>query len=804
MIRRTILLPQFKRAATIAATNIDQRICHASYLHQVQCGTRAQLACLFCFYHEQQIMEWPSGLNKRIERMPRRRVGTTVGLAVLVVILFATTLPYWVVLLLGVALGALVCFAVTTPALQTDHALRESEHKFRNFVEQSLVGLYVVQDGKIAYANSKTAELLGFDSPREMVGIPVSSLTHPDDLTVLQENHRRRLAGEVTSIRYTYRAIRRDGRIIWADVHGGLCEYEGRPAVMGIALDVSQQVAFERQSRLANRVFDSASEGIVITDADCRIEAVNPAFTRITGYEPAEANGKLSRMMTGQGAEMNQDMLAHLARDGHWQGEMRDRRKNGEWYPAWLSISIVRDADKLITNYVGVFTDHTSRKEADTRLQFLASHDSLTAMLNRNAFMARCATEIQQARVDDRQLALLFIDLDRFKTVNDTLGHIAGDRLLVAAAERLRRQLKADDVAARLGGDEFTVLLEDPTSSGAAGKLAERLIAAIAQPFVIDGHEMFVTASIGVACYPADGKDAATLLKNADVAMYRAKERGKNTFQFFTSDMNAQSFERLLLENSLRHALDRNEFELHYQPQFYTDSGRIAGVEALIRWRHPELGLILPGTFITLAEQNGLIVPIGAWAMQEACRQGKAWLDAGYRFGHVAVNLSARQFSSGDLLDTIRAALDNSDLPAAMLELEITESAIMYDPPEAVMLLDRIRDMGVALSIDDFGTGYSSLASLKQYPLDSLKIDQSFVRGIPHDADDIAITEAIIAIAHKMRLKVVAEGVETKEQAEFLRVAGCDMAQGFLLGRPVAPAELVRQFEVGAIDCTRS
>ncbi|RZI44540.1 EAL domain-containing protein [Herbaspirillum sp. HC18] len=741
-------------------------------------------------------MEFPDNLNinERIERMPRRRVGIALGLLAAAAVLAAAPAPYWLVLALAVLIGGIVWFGVTTPALQTDHALRESERKFRNFVEQSLVGLYVVQDGKMAYANSKTAELLGYDGPEQLIGVPLDQLTHPDDIPLLQENHRRRLSGEVPSIRYTYRAIRRDGRVVWADVHGSLCQYEGRPAIMGVALDVSQQVAFEHESRLANRVFDSASEGIVITDADCRIEAVNPAFTRITGYTALEAVGRLSRMMTGTGAELNQDMLTHLARDGHWQGEMRDRRKNGEWYPAWLSISTVRDADRNITQYVGVFTDNTRRKEDETRLQFLASHDSLTGMWNRSGMMTKFALEIERARATGRQLAVLFIDLDRFKAVNDTLGHLAGDQLLVAAAGRMRAQLKPGDLAARLGGDEFTVLLDDPPSSGAAANLAERVINTMAQPFSIGGQEMFVTASIGIACYPADGHDAATLLKNADVAMYRAKQRGKNTFQFFTSDMNTQAFEQMLLENSLRRALERSEFELHYQPQFSAATGRIAGVEALVRWRHPELGLVMPGTFISLAEQNGLIVPIGAWVLQEACRQGKAWLDAGHDFGRIAVNLSAKQFGSGNLLDVIRAALDKSGLPPSKLEFEITESTIMHNPPEAVMLLDRIRSMGVALSIDDFGTGYSSLVSLKQYPLDNLKIDRGFVKGIPNDADDIAITEAIIAIANKMGLKVVAEGVETREQADFLRAAGCSVLQGFLLGRPVPAKELERLF----------
>ena len=742
-------------------------------------------------------MEWPIRFDGKFSNARQRHAaGLVLGTIAAVLMVCAPLIPFWLVLIFAPGLCVLVWFIVTAASVQTDAALRESERKFRNFVEQSLVGLYVVQDGKIAYANSRTAELLGYDTADELLGLHLEQVTAQEDLPMLMENHRRRLTGEVTTLRYTYRALRRDGKRVWVDVQGSSCIYDGRPAVMGVALDVSRQVAFEHQSQLANRVFESTTEGIVITDAECRIEAVNPAFTRITGYAAEEAVGKLSRMMTGEGAQakVNQDMLAHLARDGHWEGEMRDRRKSGEWYPAWLSISIVRNADMDITNYVGVFTDNTRRKEAESRLQFLASHDSLTGMLNRSGMMARFAEQIERSRRDNKQLALLFVDLDRFKTVNDTLGHLAGDQLLVAAAERMRQQLRGSDVAARLGGDEFTVLLCEPQSSGAAAKLAERLIESMSHPFTIEGQEMFVTASIGIACYPADGNDAATLLKNADVAMYRAKERGRNTFQFFTSDMNLQAFEQLLLENSLRRAIERSEFELHYQPQLATVSGELAGVEALIRWRHPELGLVAPGTFIAMAEHNGLIVPIGAWVLQEACRQGREWLDAGWHFGRIAVNLSARQFASDDLLDTIHAALEQSGLPASMLELEITESTIMQNPQEAVTLLGRIRDMGVSLAVDDFGTGYSSLATLKQYPLDSLKIDRSFVTGTPHDADDVAITEAIIAVARKMRLKVVAEGVETTEQADFLRAAGCDIAQGFLFGRPVPPAELEQRF----------
>ncbi len=672
---------------------------------------------------------------------------------------------------------------------------------FRHFAEQSLVGVYVLAgDGRVLQANDKMAVMLGYGLGAELVGLHIADLTAPEDLALLRDSQRKRLDGAETHVRSTYRILSRNGERHWVEVHGSVCRHQGTVALVDMALDVNQQVQSEWQSRLSDRVFESASEGILITDAEFRILAVNPAFTRITGYRPEEAMGKRSRMMTGPSAqaEINRGMLERLASDGHWQGEMKDRRKDGNWYPAWLSISAIRDNQGGISNYVGVFTDNTIRKEAETRLAFLADHDSLTGLLNRNSLMRIFAQQIEAAQLAGETLVLFFIDLDRFKTVNDTLGHHAGDQLLMAAAERLREQLRPDDVLARFGGDEFVVVLGGSPPQDIIAAIARRLIGSILRPFVINGHEMFISASIGSAAYPEHGDDAIAILKNADIAMYHAKERGKNAFQLFNKEMSNHALEQMLLENSLRHALERKEFELYYQPQFSAHDGSVCGAEALIRWRHPTRGMVAPDMFISLAEQTGLIVPLGAWVLREACRQGKAWLDGGYQFGRIAVNLSPRQFSSDDLLATIDDALAQSGLPSAMLELEITEGAIMQNPQEAVVLLKRMRELGVTISVDDFGTGYSSLASLKQYPLDTLKIDRSFVKGIPTDPDDIAITEAIIAIAHKLHLKVVAEGVESQEQHDFLRAAGCDIMQGYLHSQPVSASEIEARWHLGA------
>jgi diguanylate cyclase (GGDEF)-like protein len=462
-----------------------------------------------------------------------------------------------------------------------------------------------------------------------------------------------------------------------------------------------------------------------------------------------------------------------------------DRRKNGDWYPAELSLSVVRDQQQAVINYVGLFSDITVRKQAQERLNFLANHDPLTRLPNRSFLIASLEERLQQMVGHDQQLAVIFIDLDRFKLINDSFGHQAGDELLRVIAIRLASTVGARGMLARLGGDEFTLLVSDFSQLKQLIDIAEQVLIVLAKPLRLEEHEVFVTGSLGISVYPNDGADARTLLKNADAAMYRAKDSGKNTYQFFAAEMNTQTFERLVMENSMRQALERREFELYFQPQVNAKTRELAGVEVLLRWRHPQWGLIAPGRFIALAEETGLIKSIGHWVLEESCRQLTEWDHAGLNVPRVAVNLSARQFEQQNLVAHVAAALENAALLPNRLELEITESMIMQNPEETIRILNEIKRLGVQLSIDDFGTGYSSLSMLKRFPLDMLKIDRSFVIGLPQDDDSAAIAEAVLAMSRKLGFMVVAEGVEHEGQASFLEQRGCDILQGYFFGKPM-------------------
>ena len=433
-----------------------------------------------------------------------------------------------------------------------------------------------------------------------------------------------------------------------------------------------------------------------------------------------------------------------------------------------------------------------ARKQAESNLTFSANHDALTSLPNRFMFNERLTQALARAQRQNKKVAVLFIDLDRFKVINDTLGHDAGDRLLIELATQLRGCLRENDTIARQGGDEFVVLVEDINDANQVTGVAQKILETVAEAHVLGGQEFHITASIGISVYPDEGADVQALLKNADIAMYRAKEAGKNNFQFYSAEMNQHTFERLALETSLRRAVEREEFLLHYQPKVDLRSGRITGVEALVRWRHPDLGMVSPAQFIPLAEETGLIAPIGDWVLRTACVEARRWVASGISEISVAVNLSAHQFAREDLAQSIHSVLLESGLEARFLEIEITESTVMHNAKSAAGILQQLKDLGIRVAIDDFGTGYSSLGYLKRFPIDSVKVDRSFILDIPHDNDDVAITRAVIAMAHSLRLKVIAEGVETEEQYQFLRDHDCDEMQGYYFSKPIDAEALVQ------------
>lgn len=535
----------------------------------------------------------------------------------------------------------------------------------------------------------------------------------------------------------------------------------------------------------AENLIDSSLDMIISVDVNRNIVEFNRAAEQVFGYTKAEVLGNPIDLLYADTSEGRQ--LHKNTQDGGFTGEVANKKKNGEIFYSYVSASVMRDATGAPVGVMGISRDITERKRAEEIIVRQAYHDALTNLANRRLFMDRLTQALTRVQWHKRLVSVLFLDLDHFKSINDALGHSVGDLLLQAVAERLTTCVRQGDTVARLGGDEFAIALADVARTSDIPKVAQKIIDTLSRPYVLEGRELFITTSIGICIYPDDAQDAETLVKNADVAMYRAKKHGRNNYQHYSPDMNAQAFERLAIETSLRHALEREEFFLEYQPQVDIETGRIIGYEALVRWQHPDLGVMPPGKFIPLAEESGLIVPIGEWVLRSACAQNKAWQAAGFPPIRVAVNVSPRQLRHESLLGAVGRALRETGLHPNWLELELTES-IMQDADEAIRLLSQLQAIGVQIAIDDFGTGYSSLNHLKRYPIHKLKIDQSFVRDVTHDPHDRAIVTAIIALAHSLNLKAIAEGVETEEQLAYLRSLKCDEAQGYFLGRPM-PAQ---------------
>lgn len=545
--------------------------------------------------------------------------------------------------------------------------------------------------------------------------------------------------------------------------------------------------------RLRDRAIESSINAILITDSrqpDQPIVYVNPAFERITGYSSKEAIGRSSRFL--HGPDVNQPELEALRLAIKEQREsrvlLRNYRKDGTMYWNELTVAPVKNDAGEVTHYVGVQNDISEMRRYQDELANRSNLDGLTGLPNRNLLADRVKGAIARAERYTHGIAIVFVDLDNFKLVNESMGHRMGDQLLQLVAERLKSCMRTVDTVARIGGDEFVLVLVDQANEHVVSSELYRIADTFGKPYIVGDQELFVTGSAGIAFYPQDGTELETLLKNAESAMYRAKESGRNTLKFYTEDMNLRISGRLALENKLRRAVERNELFLHYQPQVDLKSNQIFGTEALVRWRHPDLGIVSPAQFIPLAEDTGMIVAIGEWVLRTACLQNKAWQDAGLPPIAVAVNISARQFREKGLVHAVERILQESALDPRYLELEVTESVIMHDAEQVIAILKQIKSLGVKLSIDDFGTGYSSLSYLKRFPVDRLKIDQSFIREITSSPDDAAITQAVINLGHSLNLRVIAEGVETQEQLDFLSDRQCDEKQGYLISRPV-PAE---------------
>ncbi|MGA8262595.1 MAG: PAS domain S-box protein [Arenicellales bacterium] len=796
-----------------------------------------------------------------------------------------------------------------------EEALRASEGKFRALVEQSITGVYVFDRDAFRYVNRRLAEMFGY-SPDELIDrLAPPDLVAAEDRETVKTQIQRRLEGTTPSVHYTARGRRKDGGNIWLELHGSRMDLDGRPAITGTALDITERVeseqrlrdsearfraiyegvndaililetptgvivdmnpmaekmtgytadeakhlsildlsagdpaaarrevgkrvqdatrgrpqifewrakdregrehwteinmraatighadrilvlardiserrASEEKLRLTNQVFTSTREGVVITDIENRIVTVNPAFTEITGYSESEVLGQSPKILQSGFHDrfFYHAMWQSITRTDHWQGEIWNRRKSGETYPEWLAISAVYNERGVLTNYVGVFTDISRIKHSEAEVQRLAHYDPLTNYPNRVLLVSRLEHALELGRRRGTRIALLFCGLDRFKYVNDSLGYGAGDELLQAVSRRIRSTLQSGDTLARFGGDEFVVLMESDREPEGVAQIAQTIVALGESSIELSsGQRVFVGLSVGISMFPVDGDEASVLITHANAAMQQAKIEGRQTYRFYTKGLTEAARERLQMESRLRRAAENQEFELYFQPMMEVASRRIIGAEALIRWRDPEAGIIAPDQFIPLAEDTGLIVPLGRWVLEAACRQLLAWRSAGLEDLNVAVNLSSRQFEVGDLAREVASIVAALGLEPASLELEITESVLMEHGERSVAMLNDLREIGVRVSIDDFGTGYSSLAYLKRFAISKFKIDGIFIKELPENRDDAEIVSTMIGMAHNLNLQVVAEGVETVQQLEFLARHGCDEFQGYLVSAPV-------------------
>ncbi|HLA79577.1 MAG TPA: EAL domain-containing protein [Vicinamibacteria bacterium] len=721
-----------------------------------------------------------------------------------------------------------------TEQKRAEQALRESEERYRRLIELSPDAVAIYSEGRIVFCSPAGARLVGYDRPQELLGKPIFEIVHPDSRPLVEERIRRLLTAGQPLPFVEEKFLHRSGATLDVEVGAVPFTYQDRPAVQVVVRDISER---KRAEKLQSALFRIAQATSSLTDMASFYAEIHGILAELMyarnlyialydrakdtlsfpyfadQHDPTPAPRRPGRGLTEYVLRSGEPLLAcpatvaRLKEQGEieligspsvdWMGAplKRDDRCFGvlavqTYQEAFRFTASDRDLLTFVSQHVATAI---ARKQAEEQIRSLAYHDVLTGLPNRLLFQDRLAVAVANAHRRRHKLAVLFFDLDRFKLINDSLGHSLGDRLLQAVAERLGGSIREGDTVARLGGDEFTVLLPELGRNSDAAKVSGKILEALRLPFVLGGRELYVTASVGVAIYPHDGHDAETLVKNADTAMYRAKEHGRDNYQLYTATMNASAVERLALENALRKAVAGRSFEVHYQPQLDFRAGRVYGVEALVRWRHPERGLLAPSEFIGLAELTGLIVPLGLWVLETACAQAKAWQAGGRSDLKVGVNLSARQLQAADVIEQVRRVLRETGLAPQFLDLEITETNAMQNADATIAILRELKALGVSISIDDFGIGYSSLNYLKRLPIDTLKIDQSFVRDVTTDPDDAAIASAIIGLAQTLKLAVVAEGVETREQLAFLVSRGCHRMQGRLFSDAL-PAEACQAF----------
>jgi diguanylate cyclase (GGDEF)-like protein/PAS domain S-box-containing protein len=669
-------------------------------------------------------------------------------------------------------------------------ALNESEAHFRRFFDEAKAVMLLIDpaDGRIIDANPAACAFYGYERA-ELLALHITDISQMTQAEMTAE------VAQALAEHHGHSILQhrlKDGTFRTVEMYSSPYHFDKRLALYSIIHDITERIEAERELREAATVFEATAEAIMITDASGVIKRINQAFVTMTGYSTAEVQGQTPRLLKSDKHDelFYQGMWEKLHAAGRWEGEIWNRRKNGEIFPVWQIISTVRDPQGQAVGFVSLFIDITQKKRDEDEIAYRANYDALTGLPNRNLLAERLNQALKQARRENSRVAVMFIDLDFFKQVNDTLGHAIGDRLLQLVAERMRLCVRETDTIARLGGDEFVILLTDIDDTVPASIVAEKIITLMVEAFSIEGNEIHIGASIGITLFPDDGRDVETLFRNADLAMYRAKNTGRNNAQFFEMALTTAALDRRELENDLRGALARNEFRLHFQPLINLATSRITGVEALLRWQHPQRGQLEPERFIPLAEETGLIRDIGAWVLAESCRQLAGWEAAGHHLT-LAINVSVRQLPEALSVKRILAVLAEHGLDPQQIVLEITESVLLVDSPTIQQWFVDAGAAGLHLAIDDFGTGYSSLAYLKRFPVRHVKIDKTFVQDMEGDTANRALVEAILAMAHSLGLSVVAEGVEALGQASLLQERSCEMAQGYLYSQPLPAEELL-------------